>query len=157
MPGGGHQRAVDGMGKHLFDQLPRRRSAQLYRQLGPLRVQLCQRARQARCSGALHGAQPQATAGLVGMQGLAGLFGQRQQPVGVPAQGFARRREHHAPPLAQKKRDPQLFFELLHAGGHVRLHAAQSLGGARDAAFPGNSAKNFQRGEVHERSLYEMI
>ena len=91
------------------------------------------------------------------MQGLARLLGQGQQPVGIPAQSFARGREHHAPPFAQKKRGTQLLLQLLHTGGHIRLDAAQPLGSTRDAAFQGNGPKDFQRSKVHDCSLYEMI
>ena len=45
----------------------------------------------ARCSRTFHGAQAQASTRLLRAHGLAGLFGQGQQAVGITAQGFAGR------------------------------------------------------------------
>ncbi|MNL50457.1 hypothetical protein D3C87_1734760 [compost metagenome] len=120
-------------------------------------MQLGQWLRQAGGRGAFHRAQAQAAAGLAGVHTLARFFGQRQQAVGVAAQRRARGREHHAFALTQEQRRAQLFFQLLHAGGHVRLHAAQPLGGAGHAALGGNGAEDFEGGKVHVYSLCEMI
>ena len=120
-------------------------------------MQPCQRLRQARGGGAFHCAQTQAAAGLAGVHRLAGLFSQRQQAVGIAAQRLAGRREHHALAFAQEQGGAQLLFELLHARGHVRLHATQPLSGTGHAALQGNGAEDCECGKVHKYSLCEMI
>ena len=88
---------------------------------------------------------------------LARFFGQRQQAVGIAAQRLPGRRQHHALALAQEQRGAELLLQLLHACGHVGLHAAQSLGRAGDAAFLRHGPENFEGGKIHNDSCYEMI
>ena len=110
------------------------------------------------CGGrAFHGAQAQSAAGLVGVHRLARFFGQRQQAVGIAAQRLPGRGQHHAFALAQEQRGAESLLQLLHACGHVGLHAAQSLGRAGDAAFLRHGPENFEGGKIHNDSCYEMI
>jgi len=50
--------------------------------------------------------------------------------------------------LPQKQLGAQALLELLHAGGHVRLHAVEPSRRFRDGALLGDSLEDLQSGQV---------
>ena len=137
----GDQGGIERVGGDLLHQLSGGSGGQVQHHVGPPGMQLRQRLEQARSGlcfpwrpGA--GAHPAAAGARPGGPLRPGPAGGRRSRA-----GFARRCEHHAPPLAQEQRRAQLLFQLLNPRGHVGLHAAQLLCRAGHAASAATALK----------------
>ena len=112
-----------------------------------------QRLRQPDRRGALDRAEAQEPSRLGIVHRLARLVGEAEQAVGIVEQDRAGRRQVELFAVSEEQLDAEVLLELLDAGGDVRLHPAELLGGARDPAGLHHGTEYLEVGKIHGRSL----
>ena len=86
------------------------------------------------------------------------LARQRRHPLRIGQQTAAGAGQRHAAAVPFEQRGADLGFQRLHPLRDVGLHGVEFVGGARNAAEPGDGRKGREVGQFHGllRSLFEM-
>ncbi|GAC1419820.1 MAG: hypothetical protein NVSMB62_13000 [Acidobacteriaceae bacterium] len=87
-----------------------------------------------------------------GLDGVAGLFGQRKQAVGVGEEVFAGRGELDAARETIEQRHSELLLQRLNLGGDAGLRIMQDTCGAGEAAFANDGGEGAELAKVEHGS-----